>query len=542
MRFKKKFLRFYIEKITERRDTVSHENEIWSAVLELLLEKFDRRFTYDLWFSDLELKKLIDEKVFLQTTNLYKKKILESKFIDMISDSFKDVMGFDVEIYIISVETRPFEEQFLEIIETQAKQQLIEEEKKKGIVFDPVYHDTDPDAKPDVIEPYGKHRKFKLSKKNLGLPKKYNSESEELEEIPLLSYMEQLEKNVGTLVKSPSVPEHKNTYTFENFVVGDSNRMAYAASLSVARYPGAQCNPLFIYGPPGIGKTHLLYAIANHIRETRPSYNIVYSTSEDFTIELTLALTNKTTANLREKYRSTDVLMIDDIQFIAGKEATQLEFFHTFNTLYESNKQIIVTCDRPPKDIAVLERRIRGRFEAGSIIKIDSPEPELRSAIIRRKAMDMNIEIPNNAVAYISNNVHENIRQIEGILKNISFQARLAKQPITEDLVRSLVGYVVTGPVDINPDIILDAVAKSTGVSREDILSKKRAKPIPMARHITCYLMSTLTDMTLMEMGNFIGRHYSTVSESIQLIIDEMADDKALEKQINDIKSSLGKK
>ena len=521
---------------------MSYENEIWSAVHELLLEKFDRRFTYDLWFSDIQLKKLIDEKVFLQTTNLYKKKILESKFMDIILEAFKDVMGFDVKVYIISVETRTFEEQFLEIIETEAKQQLIEEEKKKGFVFDPNYYETDPDTKPEIIEPATKRRKFKLSKKNLGLPKKYNSESEELEEIPLIKYLEQLETGDGTLVKSPSVPEHKNSYTFENFVVGDSNRMAYAASLSVARYPAAQCNPLFIYGPPGIGKTHLLYAVANYIRETRPSYNIVYSTSEDFTNELTSALTHKTTANLREKYRSTDVLMIDDIQFIAGKEATQLEFFHTFNPLYESNKQIIVTSDRPPKDIAVLERRIRGRFEAGSIIKIDNPEPELRSAIIRRKAMDMNIEIPNNAVNYISNNVHENIRQIEGILKNISFQARLAKQPITEDLVRSLVGYVVTGPVDINPEVIVDAVAKSTGVSRDDILSKKRAKPIPMARHIACYLMSTLTDMTLMEMGNFIGRHYSTISESIQLITNEMAVDKALEKQINEIKTSLGTK
>jgi chromosomal replication initiator protein len=156
--------------------------------------------------------------------------------------------------------------------------------------------------------------------------------------------------------------------------------------------------------------------------------------------------------------------------------------------------------------------------------------------------MDMNIEIPNNALNYITNNVHENVRQIEGILKNLSFQARLSKQPITEDLVRSLVGYVVTGPVDINPEVIVDAVAKSTGVSREDILSKKRAKPIPLARHITCYLMSNLTDMTLIEMGNFIGRHYSTISESIQLITDEIAVDKALEKQINEIKSSLGTK
>ncbi len=521
---------------------MSSESEIWPSVLELLGERIEREVTFNLWFSDLVLQKLIEDRAYLQTTNLYKKKIIESRFMNQLKQAFADVMGFEITPYIISVESRPFDEQFFEILEKEAQEQFLEEEKKKGIVFDPNYVDPDPDDEPELVEPRTYSGSFKLSKKNLNFPKVYNSESDSLENIPLVNYFEDLGNRDGMLMMSQSVPEYRPSYTFENFVVGDSNRMAYASCVSVAQYPAAQSNPLFLYGPPGIGKTHLLYAIAHHIERTRPSFNIVYCTSEDFTNELVAAITHKTTADFREKYRSADILMIDDIQFIGGKEATQLEFFHTFNTLYESNKQIIVVSDRPPKDIAVLEKRIRSRFESGAIIDIKNPDPELRSAIIRRKAIDMGIDIPNSAIDYISDNVRENVRQIEGIIKHLNIYAMLKKQPITEELVRSVVGNVVTGPIEISPEKIIDAVARHTDVSREDILGKSHAKNITMARHISSYLLRKLTDMPLQQIGKFIGRHHSTVHDSVRFIEDEKQADKSLDEQIKAIMRELGQR
>lgn len=519
---------------------MSSEHEVWSAVMDILGTKIEREVTYNLWFGDLLLQKLMDDKAYLQTTNLFKKKTLESKFMDVLEETFEEVMGFPVKIYIISIETRPFEEQFLELIENEAKEQFIEEEKKKGIVFDPDYVAPDPDDEPEQIEPRSFQGEYRLPKQNLNFPKVYNAESDQLEDISLMKYWEELGNKDGMLLMSQSVPEYRPSYTFENFVVGESNRTAYAYCFSVAQYPAAQYNPLFLYGPPGIGKTHLLYAIAHHVEKTRPSYNIVYCTSEDFTNELVSALTHKTTAEFREKYRNADILMIDDIQFIGGKEATQLEFFHTFNTLYKANKQIIVAGDRPPKDIAVLEKRIRSRFESGAIVDIGQPDTELRAAIIRRKSMDMNVSIPNDAVQYIADNVKDNVRQIEGIIKNINGYAMLTKVPISEELVRSIVGNVVTGPIEINPDKILETVSRHTNVTRDDILGKKHTKNITMARHITSYLLRTLTEMTLQDIGQYIGRHHSTVHDSVRFIEETMKEDSSLAEQIKAILKDLG--
>lgn len=525
---------------------MSLESEIWPSVLELIGERLKSKMTFSLWFGDLSLQKLIDDKVYLQTTNDFKKKNIELHFMDILEQALKDIIGFEVKVCIISIETRSFEEQYLEIIEKEAKKQLLEEQKKKeednfsNNSLSQDYSQEQDTA--ETIKPRSHPKTFRLSKNNLYFPKVYNSEKDSLEDVSLIKYLEDLGSKDGMLFMSQSVPEYRPSYTFENFVVGDSNRMAYATCFSVAQYPAAQCNPLFLYGPPGIGKTHLLYAIAHHIEKTRPSFNIIYSTSEDFTIELVDAITHKTTADFREKYRNADILMIDDIQFIGGKEATQLEFFHTFNTLYEANKQIIVVSDRPPKDIAVLEKRIRSRFESGAIIDIKDPDPELRTAIIRRKAIDMNIEIPNSAVNYIADNVRENIRQIEGILKNINIHAILKKQPITEELVHSVVGNVITGPIEINPEKIIDTVSRHTNISRDDILGKSHAKNIATARHISCYLLKNLTDMTYQQIGKFIGRHHSTICDSVYLIEEAKKSDKTLEEQIKSIMRELGQR
>lgn len=520
---------------------MSVESEIWPAVLEIIGKQVPTEVTYNLWFGDLVLQKLVDDKAYLQTSGMFKKKVLDSRYMDMLKSAFAEVFGFEITPFIISVEDRPFDEQYFELLENEAKELLIEEEARSGRKYVPDYSAPEPAKDPELVEPRSFSGQFVLSKKNLNFPKTYNPKSQKNEDLELINYLEHLGNDEGSLFMTKSVPQYSAGYTFENFVVGDSNRMAFASCYAVAKYPGQHCNPLFIYGPPGLGKTHLLYAIAHKIEEELPSFNIIYCTSEDFTNEMIEAISKKENAEFREKYRSADVLMIDDIQFIGGKDATQLEFFNTFNTLFEANKQIIVASDRPPKDIPVLEKRIRSRFESGAIIDIKSPDPELREAIIRRKAMDLNLSIPTSAIRYITDNVSENVRQIEGIMKHLNIYSVLKNQEVTEELVRSIVGNVITSPVETGPDKIVDAVAKVLSVSREDILGSRHTKDAARARHICAYCLRTFTGMTLQEVGEFLNRHHSTVHDSVKLITKELPGNTSLEEQISLIRKEMGK-
>ena len=329
---------------------------------------------------------------------------------------------------------------------------------------------------------------------------------------------------IGMKIEGQSIVEE---YTFENFIVGESNKFAHAACYAVAKGADsneqAPYNPLFIYGPSGLGKTHLLFAITNEIKMSRPSVRIIYKKGEEFTNEMIACLKSGDMQQFRFKYRTADVLLIDDIQFIAGKNAIQEEFFYTFNALYENKKQIILTSDRPPKEINPLEERLCTRFEWGLIADIQPPSEELRTAIIRQKADSLGITIPNDALAFLTNSLQKNIRQIEGAIKKIHAISRLASTPITLDLCRRAIADIVSGvePAPVTVDRIFKVVAENYGVSVEDIKGQKRNAAIAMARHVSIYLIRQNTNMSLEDIGRKFERDHSTVISSLRRIEEE---------------------
>ena len=327
-------------------------------------------------------------------------------------------------------------------------------------------------------------------------------------------------------------------YTFETFIVGTSNKFAHAACLAVAQNPGKGYNPLFIYGGSGLGKTHLLYAIMSEIKKNRADTNVVYVKGEDFTNELISAIQNKNTTEFRDKYRPADVLLVDDIQFIAGKEQTQEEFFHTFETLHAAKKQIVLVSDRPPKEIKTLEERLRTRFEWGLLADIQPPDIETRIAIIKRKAELMSLDIPNDVAEYIANRIKSNIRQLEGVVKKINAYKTLAKQApsikVAENAIRDILSD--NQPVPVTVERIISEVGRTYGVTAADIRSSKRSSQISNARQIAMYVIRDITQMSMASIGEeFGGRDHSTVVYAINQVTKNIAQDAKYKETIEDI-------
>ena len=305
-------------------------------------------------------------------------------------------------------------------------------------------------------------------------------------------------------------------YTFENFIVGNTNKFAHAACLAVAENPATNYNPLFIYGNSGLGKTHLMHAIINRLRQKNSDIKIIYTKGEDFTNQMISCLASKTMEDFRDKYRICDVLLIDDIQFIAGKISTQEEFFHTFNALFEEKKQIILTSDRPPRDIKTLEDRLQSRFEWGLIADIEPPDLELRIAIIKKKAEQVNVSIPDEVYTFLGENLRSNIRQIEGAIKKLGALSFLNGQKITMEVARECIADLLEGaePVSVTVDKIFSAIYRKYGISKEDILGKKRSKEIADARHISIFLIRELTDMSYPSISKIFEKDHSTIMHS----------------------------
>lgn len=452
-------------------------DQIWSLVLEEL-KKNHSPTVISLWISDLRLINLTDTDAVLFTESALKKDVLEKKLYKSISDSFEAVIGYSVNTVFTT-------DKNFELKKETQKEEIIEK------------------IKPETKE----ENTFLIS------PDTKN--------------------NVKTAVDT----SHSSQYTFENFIVGSSNRFAYAACTAVSREPAHSYNPLFIYGPSGLGKTHLLYAITNEIHKNFPESTIIYVKGEEFTNQMIESISRGLTGEFREKYRKADVLLIDDIHFIAGKEATQEEFFHTFNDLYDHGKQIILTSDRPAKDIQKLEERLRTRFEWGLTADIQPPDFELRIAIMQNKAQTLGRTFPNDVLSFLAEKLTNNIRQIEGAIKKIIAYSYLNGEDITIPLVQSCVSDLLsaTGHVTVTPEIIIKKVATKYGIEVKDIYSDKRASNISQTRHICIYIMRKILELSYPAIAKVLSKDHSTMMASYKRIETEIKNNSAFEIEINEL-------
>ena len=336
--------------------------------------------------------------------------------------------------------------------------------------------------------------------------------------------------------------EFSSLYTFDNYVVGNSNRFAHAISLSVAENPGGTYNPLFIYGNSGVGKTHLLLAIKNHINRKYPQKKVEFICCEEFTNAFIESLHNGTISLFHQKFRTVDVLLIDDIQFIAGKTSTQEEIFNTFNVLYNENKQIVFTSDRPPKEIATLNDRIRNRFESGVMADVEPPDFETRVGIIHKKAREVNIELPENITYYIAEQIKMNSRQLEGIVKKAKFYVDMQKgKPVNETVIKNFIKDLINeereDPLTI--DEVISEVSRTFGVSKEDIFSKRKTQEVVYARQVSMYIIREISQMKYKEIGRLFGKDHSTVLYTIDKVKKKLEQNEQQRNLVEDIIKNL---
>ena len=447
---------------------------IWEKTIEKLSVKYSS-VIMELFFNNTQLVLLTEKMAVVQNHNDALRNALAATYVDDVTEFLSDSIGRDVRVYFESDEKKPVDlSRYLMGGST------------------PVYTEGGKDDEPDFIEP-GSER-------------------------------------FGNFYDS--------RYTFDNFVVGSSNNFAHAAADAVAR-EGANSgyNPLFIYGDSGLGKTHLLYAIINETIRRDPSVKIVYARADVFTNEIISAIRNSTQEQFREKYRKADILLIDDVQFLAGKESTQEEFFHTFNTLYEDNKQIVLTSDRPAREIKPLDDRLRTRFEWGLIADVQPPDYELRIAIMQNKAKTYHAQFPQDVFVFLAQHLTSNVRQMEGSIKKIAAQSFLNNIPVTVELAAKCISDVVSEsePASVVAERVIATVSKKYGIPVEEIKGKKRTQNIVRPRNIAIYIIRNITDMPLKRIGELFDRNHTTIMSSIDVVENSMKTENLLELEIQEL-------
>lgn len=455
-------------------------NEIWACVLSNIASSGEfSEPTYNLWFRDLELVNLTNDYATVDAKTQLKKDIVSSRYIDTLEKYLANVIGFEVAITLEVFENTSY-----------GKVKLVDEPKRPAFIIDDMPEDADKGIQGDVDEDGLTHISYN----------------------PL--------------------------YTFDNFIVGNTNKFAHAACKAIAADAEHSYNPLFIYGGSGLGKTHLLYAITNEILLRRKNTNAVYVRGEDFANEMINSLSKKVPMQyFRDKYRKADVLLVDDVQFIAGKPSTQEEFFHTFNTLYEDKKQIILACDRPVKEIPSLEERLKTRFEWGLTVDIQPPDYELRFAILKSKAMKFKLNLSDNILMFLADNIKGNIRHLEGAIKRLHATSLLIDTHLTFDKVKEVLQDMFSDsvPSGITIDEIFEIVSKKYSVAIEDIKGKKRTKELSNARHIAIYILRTITNLSLSDIGGYFNMHHTSVLSAYSKISEDIKVDPTLEHNITEM-------
>ena len=419
--------------------------ELWEMVKDECKNQVSESI-YNVWFKDMELVSFDDNKVVIALSD-FKRKIVESRFMDKLSTSFKNVIGFDIQIVLVDVDKTA-----------------------------PVKIENDEDGLTDED-------------------------------------------------------------TFDSFIVGASNKFAYAAANAVANDPGGKYNPLFIHGNSGLGKTHLLNAIAHSVKASHPEANIVYTRGESFTNELVKYIGQKSTEAFHDKYRNADILLVDDVQFIAGKDSTQEEFFHTFNALYQAGNQIVLTSDRPPKEIALLEDRLRNRFEWGLMADIQSPDLETRMAIIKRKAEVLNFDLPDDIVQYIAEKLKNNIRQLEGAVKKMQAFVTMQGMPVNIMTAQTAIKDIIVdnSPTPVTINKIVTEVARTYGADSADIYSKKQNAQTTEMRQMAMYIVREMTGLSTKLIGREFNRDHSTVVYSLDKFTKRYNEDSKLRSVVDNI-------
>ena len=341
--------------------------------------------------------------------------------------------------------------------------------------------------------------------------------------------------------KKPSPYPEMEGYTFDNFVVGPSNKFAHAASIAVANSPGKVYNPLFIYGNSGLGKTHLLLAIGEKILRDHPDFRIAYLKGDDFTNELVHSIQTGTSEEFRNKYRNMDLLLMDDVQFIAGERSREEETFHTFNSIYEAGHQIVMTADRPPMDMAQLDDRLRTRIEGGLMADVQPPDIETRTAIILNKSAALGLSLPTEVVEYIAENITSNVRQIEGVVKRLTAYKEIMNDSINISSVKRAIKDVIrVGSYIPTPEVIIEETARYYSLQPQDLKGQRRSKNTAMARQVSMYLMRNLTNLSLVDIGGqYEGRNHSTVLSSIRKIEDMIKTDPEVSATVRDISANI---
>lgn len=494
--------------MAERTPATAHvqldAKQLWHAVLADLRERMSRT-SFDNWVRDTKLVGFEDDVATVGARSSIVVTTLESRFAPRIADGLSRVVGRQVQVgFTVLGEVDPVADRLNR--ETAAMLRGDEAAEEQG------------PARPGA--PGGRSSREDRSRQND-------------RRVPAPRQIE--------LTAAPTSGLNPR-YVYGTYVVGSSNRFAHAASIAVAEHPGGKYNPFFVHGGVGLGKTHLMHAIGHRALELRSGLQVSYVTSERFTNELIAAIQKQRREEFRARYREIDILMIDDIQFIAGKDATQEEFFHTFNELYQSGKQVVITSDRPPKAISALEDRLRSRFEGGLIADVQLPDYEMRMAILRTKGEELGVPLPGEVIEYIAQKDQSNIRELEGALNKVIARAQLSAEPIALSLAMEALTDAAIGArrARLSPAGVVEAVGKHFGVSTAELAGQGRARKIVLPRQVAMYLLREETGATLLEIGRTLGgRDHTTVMHGIRQVEKAMATDTGLRSQLMAIREAL---